>query len=159
MKNKRLIALLGVLNTLWLGFIYSNSLKNKEASAAQSKPLAELIKPLLTAVGVTDDTDRIAGLIVRKAAHITEFFVLALLCYGLLRGFGIKAKSALWASGGICIAAAAVDETVQRFSARGAAVTDVLIDLIGVALALALIIIIRTVKKHKSKKRLKAIKG
>lgn len=149
-KNKAGLCVSSLLWLGWLGFIFSNSLKSKSSSAAQSKPLEDFIKPPLNAVGVTDDTDRIAELIIRKAAHITEFFVLTLLCLLVLRLWGKKAKHALWISASLSVFAACVDETLQIFSHRGASFTDVLIDSVGVLLAVALCFLISAIKNRKN---------
>lgn len=121
----------------WLGFIFSNSLKSKASSAAQSAPLENLIKPPLEAVGI-DNTKLAAELIIRKAAHVTEFFVLSFLCVWALYLLGKSVKESVVLSSLFGITAAITDEVLQIFSNRGAAFTDVLIDLVGVFLASAL---------------------
>lgn len=149
-KNKPWLWLFSLSWIGWLGFIFSNSLKSKSSSAAQSKPLEDFIKPPLNAVGVTEGTDRIAELIIRKAAHITEFFVLTLLCVLVLHLWGKKPKHTLWIGASLSVFAACVDETLQIFSHRGASFTDVLIDSVGVLLAVALCFIISAIKNRKN---------
>lgn len=138
-----------VLDLLWLTFIYSNSLKNKASSAAQSKPLQDLIKPPLEAVGIKNDTDRIAELIVRKGAHIAEFFLLTVLSALALRAWGVSQKKSLWISAVFSVIAASFDEIIQIYSNRGAALGDVLVDSIGVFLGVTLLLL---VYKKKNKK-------
>jgi len=137
-KGKRIAsALLAFTGTAWLCFIFSNSLKSRASSAAQSAPLENLIKPPLEAIGV-DNTKLAAELIIRKAAHITEFFVLTLLCVWALYLLGKSVKESVVLSSLFGITAAITDEVLQIFSNRGAAFTDVLIDSIGVSFAVLL---------------------
>lgn len=152
MNRKKLWACISSLLWLaWLGFIYSNSLKSRSSSAAQSKPLEDFIKPPLNAVGITENTDRIAELIIRKAAHLTEFFVLTLLCILVLHFLGKSLKQKLCISAVLSFVAACVDETLQIFSNRGAAFTDVLIDSVGVLIAVALYAVIIKLKSKRSR--------
>lgn len=135
----------------WLGFIFSNSLKSRSSSSAQSKPLENIIKPPLNAIGITKDTDRIAELIIRKAAHITEFFVLTLLFVLVLHFWGKKPLHCLIIGGAVSAFAACIDETLQIFANRGASFTDVLIDCIGVALAILLCLGVKAIRDRKKK--------
>ncbi len=146
--KKRIAALfLTVTGVAWLTFIFSNSAKSRVVSSAQSAPLENLLKPLLDALGI-EDTKYFAQLIVRKGAHITEFFVLTLICVFVLYLFGKSLKESLVLSSLFGITAACADELIQIFSHRGAKVTDVFIDSIGVALAVLLFwLISKKIKK------------
>ena len=150
-KKKGFLALaLSVAEMLCLSFIFSNSLKSKSVSAEQSKPFEDMIKPSLDAMGTSGNTAEIAAIIVRKSAHVAEFFTLTLICLAILHLLGKKTKLTVTfgvAFGFIC---AATDETLQIFSHRGAAVKDVFIDGIGVALAVAAYLIFVKFKKCKA---------
>ena len=81
----------------------------------------------------------------RKAAHVTEYAVLAILVWMRLESPGRKRLLTAFA---LCAAAAALDETIQIFSHRGALFTDVLIDSAGAALGLALAAVFLKDKKR-----------
>ena len=83
------------------------------------------------------DTLEVMHAVIRKSAHLTEYFILGLLLYRALRGNdrGWKLKCALWA---IVIAAtyASLDEFHQSFvPSRTASPWDALIDTIGASAA------------------------
>ncbi len=70
---------------------------------------------------------------IRKLAHITEYFVLALAVSFPLYVYGLRGMALLWTAALICVAFAAGDEYHQSFVAgRGPSVKDVGIDSIGV---------------------------
>lgn len=69
---------------------------------------------------------------VRKLAHITEYFLLAVTISIPLYVYGIRGIWIILTSGILCVGYAALDELHQLFiSGRGATVKDVLIDSIG----------------------------
>lgn len=71
---------------------------------------------------------------VRKAAHMTEYFLLALSVCLPLYVFGLRGIPMMAAAGMVCICFAAGDEYHQSFVAgRGPSAADVGIDSIGVA--------------------------
>ena len=86
--------------------------------------------------------------IVRKIAHITEFTALGLALSALFDGSVLKTASA-------GILAALIDETVQIFSGRGALVSDVWVDAIGIAIGSAIGLLIFHIRKKRLKKRQK----
>lgn len=74
--------------------------------------------------------------VLRKAAHVGVFAALALACVFGLRANGVRAASAIGIGAAIALGYAAVDELHQStVPTRNGAVTDVLIDAIGVGLA------------------------
>ncbi len=116
----------------WTAFVFRNSFKSKAESAKQSSFLAEAVKKVLATVSI--DSSDWAVVLVRKTAHVVEFFVLAMLMYFAARAFGLCRKKSLITASVYSAICACIDETVQIFSHRGPAVTDVLIDCLGVAL-------------------------
>ncbi len=71
---------------------------------------------------------------VRKAAHVSEYLVLALLVSLPLYTYGLKGKQLFFTSLFLCILCAAGDEFHQSFiPGRTPAFKDVLIDSIGIA--------------------------
>lgn len=76
---------------------------------------------------------------VRKAAHMTEYFILVLLVVLPLWVYGVRGRKLCFISFVICVAAACSDELHQMFVAeRGPAIKDVGIDSIGITLAVLL---------------------
>ncbi|MBE6677644.1 MAG: hypothetical protein E7597_02485 [Ruminococcaceae bacterium] len=126
---------LAVANIAWLAFIFSNSLKDRAASADQSEGAEGFLRRVLTALGFSGNTEAVAEIVVRKAAHIFEFFVLCLLMYLLVSRFCKQYRSACLLAAAVSVFAASIDESLQLISKRGASVKDVLIDSAGVALA------------------------
>lgn len=88
--------------------------------------------------------------LIRKAAHITEYFILfMLLYYAFKKAFykNLKIKAAI-----ITILYACTDEFHQLFiPGREGKVRDVLIDSIGVFIGVFLIYIFKFIKKHRKK--------
>jgi VanZ family protein len=84
--------------------------------------------------------------LLRKATHVTEFAILAVLF--TLR---MRQKRRFWLFGGFAAIAAAADETIQIFSHRGSQVKDVGIDCIGVVLGTLIVYIIISRKKRKER--------
>lgn len=77
--------------------------------------------------------------LVRKAAHATLYCALALSCAGLTHTYPLKQKARYLIAAGACLVCASADEIQQTFrSGRVGAVTDVLIDMGGALLGLAL---------------------
>ncbi len=137
---------------LWLGFIYTNSLKSKADSAAQSEPMEGVLRRLLALLGFEGDSEGIAEIVVRKAAHIFEFFVLALLLYLLIRSLGYDRRQCIALTAVLAVTAAALDETLQLFSHRGARITDVFIDSLGILVAFLVVKIGRNARKTDGRK-------
>ena len=126
---------LAVANIAWLAFIFSNSLKDRATSADQSEGAEGFLRRVLTALGFSGNTEAVAEIVVRKAAHIFEFFVLCLLMYLLVSRFCKQYRRACLLAAAVSVFAASIDESLQLISKRGASVKDVLIDSVGVALA------------------------
>nr|WP_307771913.1 VanZ family protein [Clostridium botulinum] len=88
--------------------------------------------------------------LIRKAAHITEYFILfMLLYYAFKKTFykNLKIKAAI-----ITILYACTDELHQLFiPGREGKIRDVLIDSIGVFIGVFFIYIFKFIKKHRKK--------
>ena len=128
-KRLRLCTALLICN---LVFIWGNSLLPGEISGAFSDWVKSLLAQLLS-MGPDDGS---GGGLLRKVAHFTEFTALGMLLawlHGMLQKG--KLKPFLWG-----VAAASVDETIQRFVPdRGPAVKDVCIDSAGVLTGIILL--------------------
>ena len=82
----------------------------------------------------------------RKLMHISEYFILALLFYLVYASYNIKKVYILTVTSSILYAIS--DEVHQLFTGRTGKVTDVLVDTIGIMVA---ILVIYSVKKRKTK--------
>lgn len=143
LSGKR-IALL-IATGLMLVFIFGQSLLPQSVSAEESGWLTEnVLNPVLDLLGIGPLTHHM----VRKIAHITEFAILSMLLTLCFRGQIVK-------SAGVGFAAAFLDESIQLLSGRGASITDVWIDLIGVAIGSVLGLLIVQLRLSHSKRRQK----
>ena len=116
----------------------------QEVSSRESDWFSKyIVQPILSIIGI----DAVNVNVVRKLAHITEFFVLSTLLTIIWRG---KLLNSLMS--GFTIAF--LDESIQLFSGRGSLIKDVWIDLIGVALGLLCgSLILFLCSKHSKNKR------
>jgi VanZ family protein len=128
-KRIRLCTALLICNLI---FIWGNSLLPGEISAAFS----DWVKELLAKIFAGDPTESSGRGLLRKLAHFTEFLGLGM-CLAWLHGMLGKGKLRpfLWG-----VAAASVDETIQRFVPdRGPSIKDVCIDSAGVLTGIILL--------------------
>ncbi|HOB32859.1 MAG TPA: VanZ family protein [Verrucomicrobiota bacterium] len=124
---------------LWMALIFSASgdTKSYDRSSRIIAPLVRLLFPSLSEGAV----DRMV-LVARKGAHVTEYAVLAVLCwYAIRRPVRSDPRPWSWRQAGIAFlivaAYAATDEWHQSFvPGRDGHVRDVLIDSAGGALGL-----------------------
>ena len=129
----RVLLLLATAGTVC--FIFSRSLRPPAESSAES----ESVKKILVAFLGGEETF-LGGFVshyVRKIAHFTEFFLLGVEATFLFSGAPARKFFLLQPGFGLLIAA--TDETIQRFTGRGASVRDVLLDFSGFLTATLLI--------------------
>lgn len=145
MRKKWIVKLMIVF--LIAAFILGQSLLPRPQSKQESLAVQSWIEPFLELfVGPGNVTQRL----VRKIAHVVEYTVLGL-SLGIL--FWERKRWYLWGAL-VGLALGAVDETVQIFTGRGPALTDVGIDFCGVVLGLLLCLLLRAVyRKWRQKKR------
>ena len=111
-------------------------------SSNQSGSIATLIYNIFD----ISDTEKVS-FIIRKCAHVSEFFILGLLVINLISKYNVKYS--YFIAFIICTLYASSDEFHQIFvPGRSGQVTDVLIDLIGIILGLILFFIIKYLKKE-----------
>ena len=160
MKKKVLIIIL----ILTLAFIWGQSMLPKSVSAAESGGMLAFLRPFLEIfVGEGNATDHL----VRKIAHFVEYGALgAELALLIVAGWIANAKRkanegatltaeimslSIWARAliGLLFAftVAAIDETIQIFSARGPGIADVLLDTAGAATAVLITTILCAIRK------------
>ena len=141
MKNKKLV-LAWILLVLWMAFIFYMSSCNGNVSSDQSGTIAYVLHNIL---GI-NYSDKLI-FIIRKCAHVSEFFILGILVINLVSKYNVKHIYLI--SFIICVLYASIDEFHQLFvPGRSGQVTDVLIDLIGVVLGLLLVFLIRCFRKE-----------
>ena len=134
-KRKVWRVLLSVLLGLTVLFIWSNSLRGREASSEQSGWVLQFLQGILDGLGISLS---LTVHFVRKAAHFTEYFLLGVQAalYGCVVT-GVNRRR-VWdmccAIGGVAF----LDETIQIFSQRGPAIADVWLDMAGGAVGLIL---------------------
>lgn len=131
---------------LWMGVIFMMSAMPGDVSGDTSGRLMKLLLWLISliagdeaAAGIPLDT---LHLLIRKAAHMTEYAVLFLLYHRALRMENAK-HPGLYALA-LCAAYAATDEFHQGFvEARGPSAADVGIDTLGAGIAWGMTTIIK----------------
>ncbi len=122
-KKNRLRLFLRLLLSATIAFIWFNSFLGREDSAS----LSRMIYEWLLSVGIPIPSEHF----IRKLAHFCE--------YGLL---GCELTALFWLRSGLrfqslcnsafaALLTAVTDETIQIFSGRGSALTDVLLDFSG----------------------------
>ena len=116
-----------LLMILTLAFTFYQSFKNQEESQQTSDKVEQIIEPI-----IPSDTP-VGGYVhnnIRKIAHFVEFFALGtevgLYVMFFHRKFKFMGLSLLFAP-----IVALIDETIQIFSDRGPAISDVWIDVLG----------------------------
>ena len=135
--------LLIVLLILLLAFIWGHSCMPVDASEGESSAVLELIRPLLEPiVGPKNVTLHL----VRKLAHFTEFFCLGCVLALLLP---FRRNSQLLASG-LGLLTGFIDETIQIFSGRGPAISDVWLDFSSAAAAILILALARLLLLRRS---------
>jgi len=120
---------------LWIGVIFF--LSSEQGSMAQT---SRFIRPLLHFLFPTasEETIQFYHACIRKAAHLTEYAVLASLAFRTFAVFGNRYRYLL--SAALVTLIAAIDEFNQSFEpSRTSSPYDVLLDMAGGLLALAAI--------------------
>lgn len=145
MKERKGKILAYALVIFWMCFIFLMSNQPADVSNGQS----DLVINLLKAVGanITSANIDLITTIVRKGAHFTEYCILALLYYNVLR-FYISNKKARLIAIGLVFLYASTDEFHQTFvQGRAGKFTDVLIDTSGGAFGAIIVYLFNINKK------------
>lgn len=118
---------------IWMLFIFilSTDLGSETHTMGWTSKLIRYLFPDISAHGL-----KLASKIIRKAAHVTEYAVMAFLLAGTLRSlFSIYGRKLAAGTVVICAAFAGLDEFHQGFVVtRTSLLSDVLIDICGAAL-------------------------
>ena len=108
-------------------FLMSNEIAG--TSSARSNEIVRTIQ----SIGVSAPAD-ILTFLVRKAAHISAYFILGILIFNLLKEYDLAIKKMIFISIGIAMLYACTDEIHQMVvPGRSGEVRDVLIDTAGAA--------------------------
>ena len=149
MKVKQKMVLSWAILLIWMVFIFYMSNQPANISNNQSNFVLNLIRNLgMDIEGIYVD---IAITIIRKGAHFTEYLILNILYFNVLR-FYISNKKALIYSIILSFIYSSTDELHQTFVAgRAGRFTDVLIDTSGAATGSILVFFINKIIKRKAK--------
>lgn len=146
-RTKKRLSLCAALVMFNVAFIWGNSMLPAHISAAISGFVRDIVSVFFGGGGGGEVT--FGEGILRKIAHFVEFTCLgALLCWL----FSMLKQHRLYALG--CgFLTACVDETIQLLvPGRGPRVTDVLLDSVGVACGIALLLVGYTIYQKKKTK-------
>lgn len=134
------IALL-VITVLVVAFIFVQSILPQDLSSEESGWFSEhILNPVLNLLGLGSLNNQV----VRKIAHVTEFTILSVLLLFCFHGRVVK-------SVGVGFLTAFLDESIQMLSDRGPMISDVWIDLIGVAIGTLLGFLLRMLMRRRKK--------
>ena len=146
-KFKRILS--WILVIAWMIFIFYMSNQPANISNEQSDFVLNLIKNL--GIDINNIYIDLAITIIRKGAHFSEYLILSLLYFNLLR-FYINKNKALVLSIILCFLYASTDEFHQLFvEGRAGKFTDVLIDTSGAFTASILVFLVNKILKKRAK--------
>lgn len=135
-----------VLLIVWMIIIFLFSQQSGEVSSEQSRFVVYIFNSL--GINLDSTLGEMSTFLVRKAAHFSEYFILGLLAYNVLRD-EFKFKISLVIAVLIVFLYACSDELHQAFiPGRGPAFRDVLIDTSG-GVTSTLVIYLRKLLKNK----------
>lgn len=143
MKKKILI----LLTIIWIGFIYYNSLLPGSYSSSQSMRFVDITKNILDYIGININIETLS-LLIRKAAHVFEYFVLSILFTLIYIETNMSNRYKLTYSFLSTLLISIIDESIQSFVVgRYGTIIDVGIDMIGAILGIGLIILISLIRR------------
>ena len=124
MSNKKRIKWLILI--IWMLLIFLLSHQPNSGSTTH-----RVLESLFPSIAQNSNID-LLNFIIRKSAHITEYFILTLLTISLLKEYSLKERITLLLSLIICFSYACADEFHQAFvPGRTSLFTDALIDTSG----------------------------
>ena len=133
------MVIFGVLMLFCVSFIFSNSLKNSEQSHKDSNVIVEFVEDVVKQMVPNNHWDW--NYIVRKSAHIFEFFVLGVCTMLFFSQVHTKTNLNVLFAFVCVIVIASTDEFIQRFTGRTSSVKDVMIDLFGASLGIGFVLL------------------
>lgn len=159
-KNIKKVSLVIIL-VLWMAFIFNMSAKNSTQSSHISGQLTysvlDIILKDFRQLDIGAKKEIVEGLqfVVRKSAHFTAYAVLGALWFLILEHFNLKQKSVIAISFVLSVLYAIGDEVHQSFTpGRSCELRDILIDSMGTAFGILMIILITSLlRKYRLKKK------
>lgn len=146
-KSKKLLA--WILVIVWMAFIFYMSNQPANISNEQSDFVLNLVKSL--GIDISNSYVDLAITIIRKGAHFSEYLILNLLYFNLLR-FYINKNRALILSIVLSFLYASTDEFHQLFvEGRAGRFIDVLIDTSGATIGSLLAFLGNKILKKRAK--------
>lgn len=146
-----------VLLVAWVAVIWGHSLMPGDASSEESRFFVDLFRKVAYGLYTSDNPlllrlieehpgilrilqdSSLMSYYVRKAAHFSEYFILGLLAFNAVRATFAHPIASMAVIGLLWAGIPGIDETIQRYvPGRAGMFTDVMIDMSGFGLALAL---------------------
>lgn len=151
--RKRVLLTLAILASMT--FIFYMSAQDGEHSQQMSDGIVEeivvTVSKYVTKQTLTDQMVDSISFLVRKAAHMTEYAVLAFFCIWLASDFSWEKWKWVVSSWGFATVYAATDEFHQYFSSgRSAQVRDVCIDSAGAMIGILAFLCVCAILKRRS---------
>ena len=139
-----------VATVLTLFVIYGQSMLSGESSGGLSAAVVAFLKPLIDPNDLIN-TDSM-HFFIRKAGHFIEYFLLGIFVCGAAIHYGrMKDRNYIALPVLVTLMVAVSDEFLQRFTGRGSAVTDVVLDFSGALTGLGIMALIRYLKQRRGK--------
>ena len=151
MRWTKVTVLLLVLVLACTAFIFSNSLKDSAASHSDSDGIVKVVERVAKTVLPQNRLNW--NYIVRKGAHIFEFFLLGLCTVLFVFRWNADRWKQLVVSFLYVLLIASSDEFIQRFTGRSSRIADVFIDLIGAVVGIGLIFFISVMLQCRRRKQ------
>lgn len=146
-NNKKIIRIGALL--FWMSFIFYMSHQNGDESTSQSNFVADLFQKL--GINIGENYQGILTFIIRKVAHLSEYFILAILIYAVFILYMDIKRVKIYSIAAVFIYAS-TDEIHQLFVVgRSGTLRDVLIDTLGGIIAILTIKLIEYIKINKIK--------
>lgn len=142
MNNKKVFRF--VLLIIWMAFIFFMSSMPGDISSEQSDFVLDILKML--GVDVSGERGMELSYIIRKIAHVSEYFILCILLYRVWEMYFSKGKALIFSFISAFLYAG-TDEFHQYFvPGRVGVFKDVIIDSFGALIAIVIICIIKNKK-------------
>lgn len=120
------------LNNIKIQFNYYKNKINNKGSSKDSKPANATVSTQVKKKSLANNKINFQNYIVRRSAHLFEYFILALLVSNSFKQFKVENSRALIYILFICLFTAHLDEFYQSFiPGRTSSVRDVLLDFTG----------------------------
>lgn len=141
-KNRRKRFFYGILVIVWMILVFSFSNQNGDKSQSTSDIITDKVVEIITKINSSveyESTKACISFIIRKLAHFSIYFIGGILIFNFVNTFSIKLKYKILLSIIFGVLYAISDEIHQFFIAeRSAQIKDVLIDSLGVIIAIFL---------------------